>query len=78
MAGAIAVGEDGVQALVLGDEPAATCYVPEHHAFLRWLAADSENGLKASAEAVLADPATQWEECGMWITDGPAVPLVDR
>lgn len=73
LAGAIPVGEDGVEALVLGDEPATTCYMPEHHAFLRWLAADSETGLKAAAEAVLADPATQWEECGMWITDGPAV-----
>ncbi|MHC3815781.1 MULTISPECIES: Imm21 family immunity protein [unclassified Streptomyces] len=25
------------------------------------------------AAAVLADLVTQWEECGMWITDGPAV-----
>ncbi|MFF3262667.1 Imm21 family immunity protein [Streptomyces sp. NPDC002932] len=73
LAGAIDVGEDGVQALVLGDEPATTCYIPEHHAFLRWLAADCETGLKAAAEAVLADPATQWEKYGMWITDGPAV-----
>ncbi|MGW2111166.1 immunity 21 family protein [Streptomyces sp. NPDC001948] len=73
LAGAIAVGEGRPQALVLGDEPATTCYMPEHHAFLRWLAADSETGLKAAAEAVLTDPATQWEECGMWITDGPAV-----
>ncbi|MGW1190690.1 immunity 21 family protein [Streptomyces sp. NPDC002559] len=72
-AGTIAVGEDGAQALVLGDEPATTCYVPEHHAFLRWLAADSESGLMAAAEAVLADPATPWEECGTWVTDGPAV-----
>ncbi|MGW2593604.1 Imm21 family immunity protein [Streptomyces sp. NPDC001515] len=50
LAGAIAVGGDGVQALVLGDEPATTCYMPEHHVFLRWLAADSETGLKAAAE----------------------------
>lgn len=73
LAGAIAVGEDGVQALVLGDEPAMTCYLPEHHAFLRWLAADNETGLKAAAEAVLAHPTTRWEECGAWLTDGPAV-----
>ncbi|MFJ5719432.1 immunity 21 family protein [Streptomyces sp. NPDC093149] len=72
LAGAIAVGQDGAQALVLGDKPATTCYMSEHHTFLRWLAADSETGLKAAAEAVLADPATQWEECGTWITNGPA------
>lgn len=73
LAGAIAVGGSGVQALVLGDEPATSCYLPEHRAFLRWLAADSADGLKAAAEAVLADPATRWEECGTWVTDGPAV-----
>ncbi|MFD8910572.1 Imm21 family immunity protein [Streptomyces sp. NPDC059575] len=33
----------------------------------------SESGLKAAAEAVLTDPAAQWEECGTWTTDGPAV-----
>ncbi|MFM9368469.1 Imm21 family immunity protein [Streptomyces sp. Da 82-17] len=27
----------------------------------------------AAAETVLADPATAWEDCGMWETDGPAV-----
>ncbi|MFE5677201.1 Imm21 family immunity protein [Streptomyces erythrochromogenes] len=73
LAGVIAVGGAGGQALVLADEPATTCYLPEHRAFLRWLAADSEAGLKAAAEAVLADPATQWEECGTWVSDGPAV-----
>ncbi|MGW6614397.1 Imm21 family immunity protein [Streptomyces erythrochromogenes] len=73
LAGVIAVGGAGAQALVLADEPATTCYLPEHRAFLRWLAADSEDGLKAAAEAVLADPATQWEECGTWVSDGPAV-----
>ncbi|MFF3791934.1 Imm21 family immunity protein [Streptomyces sp. NPDC001981] len=73
LAGVIAVGDNGAQALVLADEPATTCYLPEHRAFLRWLAADSEDGLKAAAEAVLADPATEWEECGTWVSDGPAV-----
>ncbi|MFE6909031.1 Imm21 family immunity protein [Streptomyces erythrochromogenes] len=43
----------GAQVLVLEDEPATTCCLPEHRAFLRWLAADSEAGLKAAAEAVL-------------------------
>ncbi len=73
LAGVIAVGGSGAQALVLADEPATSCYLPEHRAFLRWLAADSEDGLKAAAEAVLADPATEWEECGTWVSDGPAV-----
>lgn len=53
--------------------PPATCYLPEHRAFLRWLAAGSATGLKAAAEVVLADSATRWEECEAWSTDGPAV-----
>ncbi|WP_309149003.1 Imm21 family immunity protein [Streptomyces griseorubiginosus] len=32
--------------------------------------------LKAVADAVLADRATEWEECGTWVSDGPAV-LID-
>ncbi|WP_323139645.1 Imm21 family immunity protein [Streptomyces sp. NBC_01443] len=58
---------------MLGDEPATTCYLPEQRIFLRWLAADSDTELLAAAEAVLSDPATPWEECGVWETDGPAV-----
>lgn len=73
LAGVITVGENGPQALVLADEPASSCYLPEHRLFLRWLAADSEAGLTAAAEAVLADPATEWEGCGTWVSDGPAV-----
>lgn len=72
LAGVIAVGVSGAQALVLADEPATSCFLPEHRAFLRWLAADSEAELKAAAKAVLADAATQWEECGTWMSDGPA------
>lgn len=71
--GVTAVGESGAQALVLADEPATSCYLPEHRAFLRWFGAVSEAGLRAAAEAVLADPATPWEECGTWVSDGPAV-----
>ncbi|MEW1641914.1 Imm21 family immunity protein [Streptomyces sp. NPDC091219] len=73
MAGVIAVGENGAQALVLADEPATSCYLPEHRAFLRWFAADSEAGLKSAAEAVLADPATERADYGTWVSDGPAV-----
>ncbi|MEW2562630.1 Imm21 family immunity protein [Streptomyces griseorubiginosus] len=73
LAGLIPVGKGGAHALVLGDEPSTTCYLPEHRAFLRWLAADSDAELKAAAETVLRDPATSWEECGTWTVDGPAV-----
>ncbi|MBB2948987.1 hypothetical protein FB565_008773 [Actinoplanes lutulentus] len=73
LAGVIAVGADGDQGLVLADEPARSRYLPEHQAFVRWLGADSEVDLIAAAQAVLADPATGWEDCGVWTTDGPAV-----
>ncbi|MEV6357269.1 Imm21 family immunity protein [Streptomyces hydrogenans] len=73
LAGVIAVGEEGIRGLVLADEPATTCYLPEHQVFVRWLGADSEADLIAAAKTVLTDPTTQWEECGVWETDGPAV-----
>ncbi|MEL5960741.1 Imm21 family immunity protein [Streptomyces sp. CLV115] len=73
LAGVIPLDENGTQALVLADEPATSCYLPQHRAFLRWLAADSEAGLRAAADTALADPATVWEECGTWASDGPAV-----
>ncbi|MGW7448406.1 Imm21 family immunity protein [Kitasatospora sp. NPDC054795] len=65
-------GHGDVSALVLGDEPTTTCYLPEQRAFMRWLAADSDAELLA-AETALNDPATPWEECGLWETDGPTV-----
>jgi hypothetical protein len=73
LAGAIPVGGHGAQALVLADEPATSCYLPERRAFLRWLSADSEAELAAAAGRVLTDPATAWQDCGTWTTDGPAV-----
>ncbi|MFF7205500.1 Imm21 family immunity protein [Streptomyces sp. NPDC008141] len=73
LAGVIPIDESGTRALVLGDEPATTCYLPERRLFLRWLAADSDADLLAAAERVLADPETAWENCGVWETDGPAV-----
>lgn len=73
LAAVIPVGEGGAQALILGDEPATSRYLPEHRVFLRWLGADSEADLLAAAETALADPATEWEECGTWTTDGSAV-----
>ncbi|MFD7028292.1 Imm21 family immunity protein [Streptomyces sp. NPDC059917] len=73
-AAVISLGDTGTaSALVLGDEAASTCYLPEQKLFLRWLAADSDTELLAAAAAVLSDPATPWEDCGVWETDGPAV-----
>ncbi|WP_405983349.1 Imm21 family immunity protein [Streptomyces sp. NBC_00872] len=71
-AGVISVGT-GAAALVLADEPATTRYLPEQRVFLRRLAADSEAELLEAAGAVLDDPATDWEDCGIWETDGAAV-----
>ncbi|MGW6062612.1 Imm21 family immunity protein [Streptomyces sp. NPDC055189] len=73
---AIPVGTDGAQALVLGDEPAMTCYPPPHRAFVRWHSADSDTDLLTTAQQALHNPRTQWEECGVWETSGPAV-LID-
>lgn len=73
LAGAITVGGSGAQALVLADEPAASCYLPGHRVFLRWLAARTESGLIAAAGQVFASPSLVWEDCGTWTTDGPAI-----
>ncbi|MGW2069222.1 Imm21 family immunity protein [Streptomyces sp. NPDC001953] len=62
---AISLGDaEHVSALVLGDEPATTCYLPEQGAFVRWLGAGSETELVAAAGAVLSDEATPWTVCG--------------
>lgn len=73
LAGIIAVGGTGGQGLVLSDEPARTCYLPEYQTFVRWLAADGDAALITAAKDLLNDPAAAWEECGTWVTDGPAV-----
>ncbi|WP_051810036.1 Imm21 family immunity protein [Actinoplanes subtropicus] len=73
LAGVIAVGGKGRLGLVLADEPARTCYLPEYQTFVRWLGADCEADLVDAAKDLLDDPAVDWEECGIWETDGPAV-----
>ncbi|MET9499440.1 Imm21 family immunity protein [Streptomyces sp. NPDC006552] len=73
LAGVIPIDENGAQGLVLADDPATSCYLPHYRAFLRRRVADSEAGLRAATDTVLADPATVWEECGTWASDGPAV-----
>jgi len=71
LAGVIAV-EKGRRGLVLADEPARTCYLPQHR-FVRWLRASSDAGLIDAVQDLLNDPSVEWEECGTWETDGPAV-----
>jgi hypothetical protein len=73
LAGVIAVGGKGRQGLVLADEPARTCYLPECQAFVRWLGANSEADLIDAVRDLLDDPTLEWEECGTWETDGPAM-----
>jgi hypothetical protein len=70
-AGLIDVGAGA--AIVLGDYPAPTVWLPERNAFLRWIAADSDDAILRHAGAVLADLDTKWEEVGAWTTTGPAV-----
>lgn len=57
--GLVDVGDD--QALVLGDEPASTTYLPDERLFLRWAAAYSEAELIAAAKRALND-GVQWDE----------------
>jgi hypothetical protein len=58
-------------ALVLGDEPASTSYLPDHGTFVRWYAADSEDELLAEVPAALATAA--WEDEVKWSVPGPVV-----
>jgi hypothetical protein len=67
--GVIPVGE--AQALVFGDQPSNTTYVPERRAFLRWYAADSEQAILAGLDAALVE--AEWEAGPAWEVPGPAV-----
>jgi len=68
--GLLSVG--GQQALVLGDEPATTAYLPAERLFLRWAAADSEAELVAAAKRALQGHV-QWEEDLVWDIREPVV-----
>jgi hypothetical protein len=57
--GLLDVGER--QALVLGDEPAMTTYLPEEQLFLRWAAAESDVELIAAARKALRE-GVQWDD----------------
>ncbi|MEV0489523.1 Imm21 family immunity protein [Streptomyces atratus] len=68
-AGVIDVG--GTPALVLGDDPAPTVYLPEHSLFVRRLAADSEEAALAALGQALE--RAEWEESADWDVPGPVV-----
>ncbi|MET0136004.1 MAG: Imm21 family immunity protein [Kibdelosporangium sp.] len=70
LAGVVEVGD--ARALVLVGR-GATCYLPAHRLFVRWLAADSQAELIESAITVFEDPATEWEACGSWEVGGPVI-----
>ncbi|MCX4976307.1 MULTISPECIES: immunity 21 family protein [unclassified Streptomyces] len=67
--GLVPVGD--TRALVLGDEPASTAFLPEHGTFVRWCAADSEDELLAIVPAALE--AAVWEPEVHWNVPGPVV-----
>ncbi|MFE7761296.1 immunity 21 family protein [Streptomyces sp. NPDC057438] len=67
--GLLPVGD--TRALVLGREPAATTYLPEHGTFVRRYAADSGAGLLADVPAAL--DAADWEPEARWRVPGPVV-----
>jgi hypothetical protein len=68
-AGLLPVGD--TLALVLGDEPASTAYLPEHRTFVRWYAAVSETELLDGVPAALDSAA--WEPEVEWRVPGPVV-----
>jgi hypothetical protein len=70
--GLLPVGDSA--ALVFGDEPAATTYLPDHRTFVRWSAADSETALLAEVPTALDTAAWEAEVC--WNVPG-AVLLFD-
>lgn len=69
--GLIAVGQS--HALVLGFDPASTAFLSSAGAFVRWIAADSEEELLDSVDAALASAV--WEETVTWDVPGPVVLL---
>lgn len=69
--GLLPVGD--TRALVLGDEPASTTYLPEYSTFVRCYAADSETELLAGVPAALDTAA--WEPELRWRVPGSVVLL---
>ncbi|MFE5326090.1 Imm21 family immunity protein [Embleya sp. NPDC056575] len=51
---------DGAEALLLGDEPLSTAYLPEFRVIVRWYYAESEDGVADIIRAGL--PTAEWEQ----------------
>ncbi len=59
------------KALVLGDQPAITTFLPASDLFVRWIAASSEaEVLDVATEAV---GSARWDEELTWDIDGPVI-----
>ncbi|MGV9846204.1 immunity 21 family protein [Streptomyces fungicidicus] len=69
LVGLLPVGDS--TALVLGDEPAATAFLPEHGTLVRWIAGDAEADLLASVPAAL--DTAQWQPEVYWRVSGTAL-----
>ncbi|MEU5520054.1 immunity 21 family protein [Streptomyces sp. NPDC093250] len=66
LVGLLPVGD--AAALVLGDEPAATAFLPDHSTLVRWVAGDSEAELLASVPAALH--TARWQTEVRWKVPG--------
>ncbi|MFE1511901.1 immunity 21 family protein [Streptomyces sp. NPDC058726] len=64
--GLLPVGD--AAALVLGDEPAATAFLPEHGTLVRWVAGDSEAELLGCVPAALH--TARWQSEVHWKVPG--------
>ncbi|MFF2411198.1 Imm21 family immunity protein [Streptomyces sp. NPDC058092] len=61
----------GAEALVLGDEPLSTAYLPESRVLVRWCYAESEEGVADIIRAALS--TAKWEEGPVLSTTGELV-----
>ncbi|CAL9325002.1 Imm21 family immunity protein [Streptomyces sp. SudanB91_2054] len=61
----------GAEALVLGEEPLSTAYLPEHRALVRWHYAESGKGVADIIRTGL--PNAEWEEGPVLSTTGELV-----
>lgn len=62
---------DGVEALVLGDEPLPTAYLPEYQVLVRWCHAES--GVNVAGTVLAGLPTAEWEEGPVLSTNGALV-----
>ncbi|GLV88330.1 hypothetical protein Slala03_80190 [Streptomyces lavendulae subsp. lavendulae] len=62
---------DEAEALVLGDEPLSTAYLPEHRVLVRWHYAESREGVADIIRTGL--PTAEWKEGPVLSTTGELV-----